>query len=133
LHGAHLSSQLTPPALFAKYILPECQEIMPLAHAAGKAIAMHADNDTSLILELLERAGWDMLECFVTAPMAPLTLEHARQVLGNRVILWGGLPSLLFSPSVPEAEFRAYVYQLFETIAPGDAFILGIADMAMPD
>jgi hypothetical protein len=106
---------------------------MPLLHEHGIKIAMHADNDTSLILELLEQAGYDMLECFVTSPMVPLTLEQARKTLGNRVILYGCLPSLLFAPSVPEDEFRAYVHHALDVLAPGDAVILGVADNVMPD
>ena len=133
LHGAHLSSQLTPPRLFEKYIVPYYQEFMPQMHARGKSVAMHADNDTSQIVDLIERAGWDMVECFVTAPMVPLTMEQARESWGNRVILWGGLPSLLLAPSVPEEEFREYMHRLFDTISPGDAFILGVADNVMPD
>ncbi len=133
LHGVHLSSAFTPPPLFKKYILPYYEQFMPLMHAAHKAVAMHADNDTSLIMDLIEQAGWDMVECFVTAPMVPLTIERAREVWGDRVILWGGLPSLLLAPSVPEDEFRSYMHNLFDTIAPGNAFILGVADNVMPD
>ena len=74
-----------------------------------------------------------MVECFVTAPMVPLTMKKAREVWSDRVIIWGGLPSLLFAPSIPEAEFRQYVDELFTTIAPGSGFILGVADNIMPD
>ena len=133
LHGVHLSSQFTPPPLFKKYVLPYYEQFMPLMHEHGKAIAMHADNDVSQILTLLEQAGWDMVECFVTAPMVPLTLREAREAWGNRVIMWGGIPSLLMSASVAEEDFRAYMDELFEIIAPGDAFILGVADNVMPD
>lgn len=133
LHGLHLSSQFTPPGFFEQYILPYYEEFMPWMHDSGKAVAMHADNDTSAILDLIERAGWDMVECFVTAPMVPLTLAEARRGWGDRVIVWGGLPSTLLSPSVSEDEFRSYVDELFEVIAPGDAFILGVADNVMPD
>lgn len=133
LHGVHHSSLFTPPPIYERYILPYYEEFMPLMHAHGKAVAMHADNDTSLILELLQRAGYDMLECFVTAPMVPLTLERARAILGTQVVLFGGLPSLLFSPSYPERDFQDYVLRLFDIIAPGDAFILGVADNVMPD
>ncbi|NLG51795.1 MAG: hypothetical protein GX552_16955 [Chloroflexi bacterium] len=133
LHGVHLSSAFTPPPLFKKYILPYYEEFMPVAHDAGKAVALHADNDTSLIAEMIEQAGWDMAECFVTAPMVPFTLERARQVWGNRVIIWGGLPSLMMAPSVSEEDFRAYMHNLLDVIAPGDAFILGVADNVMPD
>jgi len=133
LHGAHLSSQFTPPHLFRKYILPYYEGLMPLLHERGIRVAMHADNDTSLILDLIREAGWDVVECFVTAPMVPLTLEHARSVWGNEIIIWGGLPSTLLSPSTPEEAFRDYVNHLWDVIAPGDAFILGVADNVMPD
>jgi uroporphyrinogen-III decarboxylase len=133
LNGSHLSSQFTPPAIFEKYILPYYEGFMPLMHEHGKWVAMHADADASRILDHIERAGWDMVECFVTAPMVPLTLVRAREAWGNRVIIWGGLPSVLLAPSVPEEEFRFYVDKLFDVIAPGDAFILGVADNVMPD
>ena len=95
LHGKHLSSQFTPPPMFEKYILPYYREFTILAHENGKSVAMHADNDTSQILDLIETSGWDMVECFVTAPMVPLTLSEARKYWGDRVIIWGGasLPS----------------------------------------
>lgn len=133
LHGVHLSSQFTPPRIFERYIIPYYQEFMPQVHEHGIAVAMHGDNDTSRILDHIERAGWDMVECFVTAPMVPLTLEQAREAWGDRVIIWGGLPSLLLAPSVPEDEFRGYVHHMFDVIKPGNAFILGVADNVMPD
>jgi hypothetical protein len=133
VHGVHLCSQLTPPPLFRKYILPFYQELIPLLHDQGKYVAMHADNDTSLILDLIESSGWDMVECFVTAPMAPVTLKRAREAWGNRVIIWGGIPSTMLSPSVEESEFRHYVSEVLRMVAPGDAFVLGVADNVMPD
>ncbi|UCF96076.1 MAG: hypothetical protein JSV89_12920 [Spirochaetaceae bacterium] len=133
VHGVHLASQLTPPPLFRKYILPFYQELIPLLHDHGKYVAMHADNDTSLILDLIERSGWDMVECFVTAPMVPVTLRQARETWGSRMIIWGGIPSSMLSPSVSESDFRSYVGEVLRTIAPGDAFILGVADNVMPD
>jgi len=133
LHGLHLSSQFTPPPLFERYVKPYYREMMPLLHRAGKAVAMHADADTSQILREIGETGWDMMECFVTAPMVPLTLRQAREAWGSKVIIWGGIPSNLLSPSVPEEEFRSYVHGVFDVIAPGDAFILGVADNVMPD
>ena len=133
LTDVHLGSQLTPPPLFRKYLLPYHLELSALLHRHGKKLAMHADADTSRILPLIETAGWDMVECFVTAPMAPVTIEQARQVWGERMILWGGVPSVYLSPDMPEEQFHHYMANLFEAIAPGKAFILGIADNAMPD
>jgi hypothetical protein len=44
------------------------------------------------------------------------------------MIIWGGVPSVILEDLVSEEEFEDYMVQLFKTIAPGDAFILGVAD-----
>ena len=62
----------------------------------------------------------------------PCKLSEARERWGDSMIIWGGLPSVLLEESTPEAEFEKYMEDLFRTISPGDAFILGIADNAMP-
>lgn len=132
LHGLHFDSQMTSPPLFRKYITPYYQELSALLHARGKTLAWHADDDTSLIMNEVLEAGYDMSECFTTAPMVPLTLKEARATLGTRHIIFGGIPSLVLEPNYPEEEFEAYVRDVFRTIAPGDGFILGVADNLMP-
>ena len=131
LHGVHLSSQFTPPRYFDKYITPYYQEFSELLHAHGKSLTMHADNDTSAILGNLKEAGYDMVECFVTAPMAKVTLKEAREAWGTSMIIWGGVPASILLEEYPEEKFDAYMMDLFRTIAPGDAFILGVADNVM--
>ena len=73
-----------------------------------------------------------MQECFVTSPMVPVSLRDARERWGDSMIIWGGLPSVLLEESTPEKEFAESMRDLFRAIAPGNAFILGIADNAMP-
>ena len=132
-HGSHFDSQMTSPPLFAKYWVPYFQEASQILHEGGKVLTCHADSDISLLLELIVEAGFDMAECFVTAPMVPLTLDRAREVWGNRVIIFGGLPSVLLSEPYTDEDLENYMKYLFRTIAPGDAFILGVADNVMPE
>ncbi len=131
LHGLHLSSQFTPPAYFDKYITPYYQEFSRLLHDHGKSLTMHADNDTSAILSHIKEAGFDMVECFVCAPMAKVTLEEARATWGSSMIIWGGVPASILEETYPEEKFETYMVDLFHTIAPGDAFILGVSDNVM--
>jgi len=131
-HGSHFDSQMTPPPLFAKYIKPYYQDFSSLLHARGKKLAFHADDDSKLILDLVRESGFDMAECFATEPMVSVTLAEARKAWGNDVIIYGGIPSVVLEDTTSEEEFEAYVRNVFRTIAPGDAFILGIADNAMP-
>jgi uroporphyrinogen-III decarboxylase len=132
LHGMHLSSQMTPPTVFERYIAPYYREMSALLRSRNKVLTMHADNDVLAILGNIEEAGFDMVECFVTAPMVETTLEEARATWGNRVIIWGGVPSAVLEDPYTDGQFDAYMDELFHTIAPGDAFILGVADNVMP-
>lgn len=132
LHGGHFASQTTPPVYFDKYITPYVREFTEYVHKYGKSVAQHADNDSLEILDQLQESGYDMQECFVTSPMVPVSLRDARERWGDSMIIWGGLPSVLLEESTPEKEFEEYMDDLFRAISPGDAFILGIADNAMP-
>jgi len=132
MHGHHLSSQMTPPLLFEKYILPYYQELTPRLREREKVVAMHGDNDTRMIFSHIERAGIGMVECFATAPMVPTTLEEARAAWGDRVIIFGGVPSVILEPPYTDEQFEDYMNHLFPAASPGNAFILGIADNAMP-
>lgn len=132
LHGVHFSSQMTPPPVFERFILPYYQELSALLRSRGKTLVMHGDNDSRLILSLIEQAGYGMVECFVTHPMVETTLAEARGTWGPRVIIWGGVPSTILEEPYSDAAFEAYMEEMFCTIAPGDAFILGVADNVMP-
>ncbi len=133
LQGEHFDSRMTPPYLFEQYMVPYFRPFAERLHERGKVLACHADADASLLLDLIVEAGFDIAECFVTAPMVSLTLARAREVWGTDVIIWGGIPSVILDDSVTDEAFEAYVLDLFRTIAPGDAFILGVADNVMAE
>lgn len=132
-HGMHFDSQMTPPPLFRKYINPYYQEFSALLHARGKCLSYHADNDSRLLLPLIPEAGFDMGECFTTWPMNKLTIGEAYKAWQpTNTIIWGGIPSVLFGSDFSDQEFEDYMDTLFKSIAPGDNFILGIADDLLP-
>ena len=124
--------QPKPPRQFRQYITPYYQAFSKLLHSRGKSLAWHADDDSKAILGEVKASGFDMSECFCTAPMVEVTLEEARSAWGTDVIIFGGVPSIVLEPTFPEKEFEEYMRGLFRAIAPGDAFILGVADNVMP-
>lgn len=132
LHGAHFSTETTPANYFGQYMLPYMQEFADYMHGYGKKVAHHADNDTSDIIDLLKQSRYDMHECFVTSPMVPITLAEARTALGDDVTIFGGVPSVILEPAVSDEQFEKYMDEIFNAAAPGDRFILGIADNMMP-
>jgi hypothetical protein len=131
-HGVHFDSSMTPPLYFSKYITPYYQDLSALLHDKGKTLCMHADNDSRLILGHLREAGYDMVETFTTAPQVSCTLAEARQAWGTDMIIWGAVPSIILEDTFSDEEFEAYMREVFRTVAPGDAFILGVADNVMP-
>lgn len=133
LHGEHFHAQFTPPPFFKAYMLPYFQAFADELHRYDKVLVCHADADTTGLLELIKIAGFDMAECFVTHPMVPVTLAEARAIFGEDVIIWGGVPSVILGDPVSDADFEAYMLELFRTIAPGGAFILGVADNVMAE
>ena len=132
LNGVHFDSMMTPAPLFEKYITPYYRDFSDLLHGRDKILAMHADNDSSLILEQIRDAGFDMAETFTTEPQVTCTLAQAKQVWQNDVIIWGGVPSVILEESYSEAEFERYMREIFHAVAPGEAFIMGVADNIMP-
>jgi hypothetical protein len=48
------------------------------------------------------------------------------------MIIWGGVPSVILEESYTDEQFETYMDELFRAIAPGGAFILGVADNVMP-
>ena len=132
LHGAHFSTETTPANYFEQYMLPYMQEFADYLHGFDKKVAHHADNDTSAIIDLLRESRYDMHECFVTAPMVPITLAEARKSLGDDITIFGGVPSVILESSISDEKFEEYMQEIFDAVAPGDRFILGIADNMMP-
>ena len=131
--GQHFDGQMTPPPVFRKYMLPYYRNLSDKLHAKGKKLACHADADCTGLLELMLEAGFDMAECFTCAPMVSCTLEEARRVWGEKLIIFGGIPSTILTPSVGEDEFRRFTDDLFRIIAPGKGIILGVGDNVMPE
>ena len=133
LHGVHFDSEMTPPRFFDRYITPYYRDFSAVLHAKGKALCMHADNDSRLILNQIREAGYDMAETFTTAPQVRCTLEEARRGWGTEVIIWGAVPSVILEDGYSDEGFEAYMRGVFRTVAPGDAFILGVSDNVMPN
>jgi hypothetical protein len=132
LHGVHFDSSMTPPPIFERFITPYYQPFSRLLNAHGKTLCMHADADSRLILRHIKNAGFDMVETFTTAPMVSCTLEEARAAWGKDVIIWGAVPSVILEDNYTEKQFEEYMMNVFDIVAPGDAFILGVADNVMP-
>lgn len=85
------------------------------------------------LLPRLVQVGFDAIEALTPQPGGDLPIEKIREIANNdRVILWGGVPGILFAPPYCWEDMKQHVEKVLECWA-GTPFILGVADQVPPD
>jgi hypothetical protein len=117
VHGSHYDSMMTPPPIYRKYILPYLRKASAKFRAAGKHMAIHADADSKLLLELFKESGVEVLDCYCTAPMVKVTMDETLERIGDSMVVWGGIPSTVLVPTaVSYEDFSDYLGYYFRTL-----------------
>ncbi|MBT3274580.1 MAG: hypothetical protein HN368_15595 [Spirochaetales bacterium] len=117
VHGSHYDSMMTPPPIYKKYILPYLKKAAEQFSKAGKHLAIHADADSKLLLELFMESGVEVLDCYCTAPLVSVTMDETLKRIGDKMVVWGGIPSTVLVPeAVPYEEFSDYLDYFFKTL-----------------
>ncbi|NLX05330.1 MAG: hypothetical protein GXY33_09315 [Phycisphaerae bacterium] len=132
MHGVNFDSMMTSPPVFREHFLPYLREFTAAMHTAGKKVAFHGDGDMSDLLDLVVEAGFDVADCLACAPMVRCTIAQARSAWRDKITIWGGIPSPMFEPSTPIEKLRDHLEMIYRQLAPGDRFMLGVADQIMP-
>jgi hypothetical protein len=122
---SNISSALTPPVWFQKYLLPFYNKQASLLHKKGKLYGAHMDGNLKSLASLIAKTNLDMIEAFTPPPMGDLPLNEARRMWKDKII-WANFPSSV-SWNTKE-EISLYMRNLLREIAPGDKFILGITE-----
>lgn len=131
--GANYDQDLTWPPFFKEEIKPWLQKVAARLHAAGKFLLTHTDGENKALLPLYPDCEFDVAESVCPAPMTQCTLEEIRQGMGEKITIFGGIPSVaLLEDVMPEAAFFAYLDNLFASIGRGDHLILGVSDNVPP-
>jgi len=129
LFGANYDKDITYPPFFREHILPWLRKCADLLHAKGKRLLTHTDGENRGLLELYLESGIDIADSICPAPMTSLTLAETRAAFGDRITIWGGIPSVaVCDDSMSDEDFEALVRDIFERTDRGSHFILGIAD-----
>jgi hypothetical protein len=102
-------------------------------HRAGCKAAVHLDGRVQGLLPKLVAVGFDAVEALTPRPAGDLELEEIRPVAGSdAVILWGGVPGVLFAPPYTWRDMETHVRRLLRAWA-GLPFVVGVADQVPPD
>jgi uroporphyrinogen-III decarboxylase len=132
--GGNYDDSITYPHFFEKYFLPPLRDYAEALHQRGKYLMTHTDGENQKLFPLYQRAGFDIADSVCPYPMTRCRLEEIRTNFGERVTIWGGIPStLLCATSTPEDEFRRSLDETVERYSHQSHFILGVSDMVTAD
>ncbi|HDY86720.1 MAG TPA: hypothetical protein ENH82_01230, partial [bacterium] len=102
-------------------------------HGAGIKCAVHLDGVVQGLLPKLASVGFDAIEALTPKPGGDMPVESMRAAAQNdSVILWGGVPGILFAPPYRWNDMEKHIYKVLESWS-GTRFILGVADQVPPD
>ncbi|MFA5089370.1 MAG: uroporphyrinogen decarboxylase family protein [Candidatus Omnitrophota bacterium] len=132
LHGAHFSSNMTPPPVFDKYFKPYFSDFVKEMDAGNKFVGFHADAEMEALLGRVLQIGFDFADCLATEPLIKTPLSKYYEAWNKKITLWGGLPSIIFDPSFPFDKFREHVDRTVNIAKNEGALIIGASDNVMP-
>lgn len=114
--------------VFRKYMVPWLKEATDFLHRYGRLAMVHSDGEMRRLNPLFSETGIDIAEAITPAPQTLVSMAEFRRELGEEVTIWGGVPSVLFEPMYSDADFDAYIRNMFREMAPGYRFIVGMGD-----
>ncbi len=131
--GANYDDMLTYPPYFEQEITPWIRKVSRQLGAVGKLLMCHTDGENEGLMDLIRDSGMHIAESICPTPMTKITLAEYYQRWSGHLTLCGGIPSTIVLPQTSEADFEAYMDQLFKAVAPGKRMLLGIADQVPPN
>ena len=133
VHFADNLSSDTITGFYGELMEPGHRHRITRLHQAGIKCAVHLDGVVRGLLPKLARVGFDAVEALTPYPGGDLPIEEMRTVANDdKVILWGGVPGILFAPPYTWEDMQRHVERVLECWA-GTRFVLGVADQVPPD
>jgi len=123
--GDNLHAGTLPPAFFERHVLPVYQRRTELLHVAGKFVHAHWDGDCKALLPYARHTGLDGIEAITPRPQGDVTLEEAKDALGDMWLL-DGIPAIYFDRTFTEQTLTDCARKVIDLFAP--RLILGISD-----
>ena len=132
--GTNYDDMITYSEYFQKDILPWLQRASDFLVSAGKIVVSNCDGENLGLMDLIRDSGIHVAEAVCPYPMTKVRIEEYYQRWGDKLTIWGGIPSnLLLAESTSDQDFEAYLDHLFKSIGDGRRMVFGIADTTPPN
>ena len=113
------------PDSYRKFLFPIVKADAELAHQKGARLGYIITSNCMPLLDMFAEAGIDVL---IGLDPEAWNMAAAKEKLGKRVALWGGVNGHLTVEHGTIPEVQAEVRQAIEGLAPGGGFILSPVD-----
>ena len=132
--GGNYDEQMTPPPIFERFFAPFYCEAREVLSAGGKPLVIHGDGEMKVLLTSLMECGVQVVEAVTPRPMTSIDVRATRELWGDKVVMWGGIPSIILTEVFSEEEFERHMDDLFDAVASTKGgFILGFGDNVPTD
>jgi uroporphyrinogen-III decarboxylase len=132
--GDNMDGVMISPAIFKEYAIPFYREAKAICTEKGKLFEGHWCGRTQNLLPLVPGCGLDVIEAIVTKPMADITLAEAIDRLEGKVVLQGGVPSVLVcEEGGSRKDFEKYLEEVILPLCGRRGFVLGMSDNVPPN
>ena len=129
LGGGDASTTVISPDIFNEFVAPYDAELIEAAHKAGQRVVYHTCGGMMPILEDIAAMKPDAMETFTPPAMGgDVNLREAKQRIGDKVCMIGGLDQFHFFKGCSAQETRDEVRRCFEEAGEGGGFILSPSD-----
>ena len=115
---------LASPRDFREFVTRYDKPIIDLIHDAGKPVWVHCHGDMKPVLTDFVEMGVDCLNPIEPPPIGGLTLAAAKELIGGRMTLDGGVQNGWFDTMEPD-EMEAAVEEVVAMGKPGGCYIFG--------
>ncbi|HBE77759.1 MAG TPA: hypothetical protein DDW65_08230 [Firmicutes bacterium] len=122
---AWASASIISPAMFSEFCVPYYSKAAKAFHGMGLKVYLHICGNSAPILEMMADTGVDAIEPL--DPLGGVKLSDAKQRVGNRVCLKGGISTLTLLNG-KEEEIKKEVLESIEQAGKTPGFIFGTGD-----
>jgi len=102
-------------------------------HSVGKKMGAHLDGTMRGILPLLAPTGLDFVEGITPGPVGDVAVPDLRDIAGPDLIVFGGIPGVMFAPPFTTDDVRRQVKLIIEHHWDYGKFIMGVGDQVPPN
>jgi hypothetical protein len=128
----NLSSEVIGKNLYNRYMRDYERYWTHQIKAAGKYSFIHMDGTLNGLIDEVASAGFSVLEALTPAPVGDLTIDEISERVGEKAVIWGGIPGLYFTDLVSDEQFDRHVIHMLEVMRSEPRYVLGVADQVPP-